>query len=110
MAQRRESGANPSGRVHSLALVLIVRVFAPLAVDVPLAALAAILFVVAVNIEVILATLHFLRRMASSSEVHLSTHDEIRTVRPVAGTHTDLRILIIPLRWAPFIDVDQIHA
>lgn len=115
----RNGGTSPlSGIVHSLTLVLIVLVFAPLAVDVPLAALAAILFVVAwnmsevkhfvkmvrrapradvaillvtfgltvfadlvvaVNIGVILATLHFLRRMASSVEVRLSTDEEIRS-------------------------------
>lgn len=172
----RNGGTSPlSGIVHSLTLVLIVLVFAPLAVDVPLAALAAILFVVAwnmsevkhfvkmvrrapradvaillvtfgltvfadlvvaVNIGVILATLHFLRRMASSVEVRLSTDDEIRSElareeeqnlpdgllvfavegpfffgavenfeRALAGTHTDPRILIIRLRWVPFIDV-----
>jgi SulP family sulfate permease len=172
----RNGGTSPlSGIVHSLTLVLIVLVFAPLAVDVPLAALAAILFVVAwnmseakhfvkmvkrapradvaillvtfgltvfadlvvaVNIGVILATLHFLRRMASSVEVRLSTDDEIRSElaredeeglpdgllvfavegpfffgavenfeHALAGTHTDPRILIIRLRWVPFIDV-----
>ena len=108
----RNGGNSPiSGIVHSLTLVLILLVLAPLAVNIPLATLAAILFVVAwnmseakhfikivqrapvadvvillitfaltvfadlvvaVNIGVILATLHFLRRMASSVEVHRS--------------------------------------
>ena len=108
----RNGGNSPvSGIVHSLTLVLILLVLAPLAVNIPLATLAAILFVVAwnmseakhfikivkqapiadvvillitfaltvfadlvvaVNIGVILAMLHFLRRMASSVEVHRS--------------------------------------
>src|SRR5690606_2143685 len=102
----RNGGTSPlAGIVHALTLVAIVVLLAPLAEYVPLAALAAILFmvawnmsdlphfakmlrrapradvvillvtflltvfadlVVAVNIGVILATLHFLRRMASS--------------------------------------------
>ena len=105
----RSGGTGPlAGLVHSVTLVLIVLFLAPLAVDVPVAALAAILFVVAwnmseakhfvhmlrrapradvaillttflltvfadlvvaVNIGVILATLHFMRRMAKSVEV-----------------------------------------
>jgi SulP family sulfate permease len=108
----RNGGNSPiSGIVHSITLVLILVVLAPLAVNIPLATLAAILFVVAwnmseakhfikivkrapradviillitfgltvfadlvvaVNIGVILATLHFLRRMASSVEVKKS--------------------------------------
>ncbi|HLT26823.1 MAG TPA: SulP family inorganic anion transporter [Zeimonas sp.] len=113
----RNGGTSPiAGIVHSITLVLIVLVLAPLAVNVPLAALAAILFVVAwnmseakhfakmvrrapradvvillvtfaltvfadlvvaVNIGVILATLHFMRRMASSVEVQNVTHQEL---------------------------------
>ena len=108
----RNGGNSPiSGIIHSITLVLILVVLAPLAVNIPLATLAAILFVVslnmseakhfikivkrapradvvillitfgltvfadlvvAVNIGVILATLHFLRRMASSVEVKKS--------------------------------------
>jgi SulP family sulfate permease len=113
----RNGGNSPlSGIVHSVTLVLIVLFLAPLAVNVPLAALAAILFVVAwnmsqidhvvrmvrrapradvvillitfaltvfadlvvaVNIGVILATLHFLRRMAASVEVRQVTDEQI---------------------------------
>lgn len=105
----RNGGSSPlSGIVHSITLVLILLFLAPLASYVPLAVLAAILFivawnmseveklvkmihhapradvaillitfiltvfvdlVVAVNIGVILATLHFLQRMAASVEV-----------------------------------------
>lgn len=105
----RTGGTSPlAGLVHSLTLLLILLAAAPLFVDVPVAALAAILFlvawnmseakhfvhmlrrapradvaillttfsltvfadlVVAVNIGVILATLHFMRRMAKSVEV-----------------------------------------
>lgn len=113
----RNGGTSPiAGLVHALTLVLIVLFLAPLAVHVPLAALAAILFVVAwnmsearhflkmvqrapradvvillvtfgltvfadlvvaVNIGVILATLHFLRRMATSVEVRMATEQEL---------------------------------
>ncbi|HEY9099433.1 MAG TPA: sulfate permease [Thiobacillus sp.] len=105
----RNGGTSPlAGIVHTATLVLVVLLLAPLAAHIPLAALAAILFVVAwnmseahhfvrmvrrapradvvillvtfaltvfadlvvaVNIGVILATLHFLRRMAASVEV-----------------------------------------
>jgi sulfate permease, SulP family len=157
-----------------LTLVLIILLLAPLAAHVPLAALAAILFVVAwnmsearhvvsmvrrappadvvillvtfaltvfvdlvvaVNIGVILATLHFLRRMASSVEVQAQTaqqlHEEFghrgltfpRGVvvyrvegpfffgavenfeRALASTHTDPEVVILRLRWVPFIDI-----
>lgn len=171
----RNGGNSPiAGIVHCLTLVLIVLLLAPLAVHVPLAALAAILFViawnmgearhfikmvrrapladvlilmvtfiltvfvdlvVAVNIGVILATLHFLRRMAASVEVELQSgpqlDDELRlrglTVPPdvlvyrvegpfffgavenferaLANTHTDPKVLIIRLRWVPFMDI-----
>lgn len=177
----RNGGTSPlSGVVHAVTLVLIVLFLAPLAVDVPLAVLAAILFVVAwnmsearhflkivkrappadvmillvtfgltvfadlvvaVNIGVILATLHFLRRMASSVEVRQATVQELEQEfshygptpllppgvlvyavegpfffgavenfeRALAGTHTDPRILIIRLRWVPFIDITGIQ-
>jgi SulP family sulfate permease len=172
----RNGGTGPlAGIVHALTLVLVLLVLAPLAVNVPLAALAAILFVVAwnmadarhflhmarrapradvaillvtfaltvfadlvvaVNIGVILATLHFLRRMASSVEVRQATEEElgeemarlglgrlpegvlVYTVegpfffgavenfeRALAGTHTDPGVLIIRLRWVPFMDI-----
>jgi len=172
----RNGGSSPlAGVVHSLTLILILLVLAPLAVNIPLCALAAILFVVAwnmsearhfvkmarrapradvaillitfsltvfadlvvaVNIGVILATLHFLRRMATSVEVRLATEQELsrefahRGVlrlppgvlvfavegpfffgavenfeRALAGTHSDPRILVIRLRWVPFIDI-----
>src|SRR3569833_2998429 len=114
----RNGGNSPlAGITHSIALVLIILLFAPLASDIPLAALAAILFVVAynmselkhfarmvrrapradvaillttfllavftdlvvaVNVGVILATLHFLRRMASSVEVQHLTEKELQ--------------------------------
>src|SRR5690606_5583017 len=109
----RNGGTSPlSGIVHGGTLVLIILFLAPLAVNVPLAALAAILFVVAwnmsearhflgmvkrapkadvaillvtfsltvfadlvvaVNIGVVLAMLHFLRRMADSVAVQRQT-------------------------------------
>ncbi len=172
----RNGGTSPiAGIVHALTLVLVLLVLAPLAVHVPLAALAAILFVVAwnmadarhflkmarrapradviillvtfgltvfadlvvaVNIGVILATLHFLRRMSESVEVRQTSDEELgqelarhgigqlpedvvvfavegpfffgaveNFERALAGTHTDPRVLIIRLRWVPFMDI-----
>ncbi|HEY8024915.1 MAG TPA: SulP family inorganic anion transporter [Burkholderiaceae bacterium] len=115
----RNGGNSPlAGMVHALTLLLTILVFAPLANDIPLAALGAILFVVAfnmseirhfasmvtrapradvaillitflltvfadlvvaVNIGVILATMQFLRRMASSVEVNQQTHEHLST-------------------------------
>lgn len=102
--------------MHSITLVLILLIFAPLASHIPLAVLAAILFIVAwnmsevkhfvkmlrhapradmvillitfsltvfadlvvvVNIGVILATLHFLRRMSASVDVRQVMHHEL---------------------------------
>lgn len=105
----RNGGSSPlAGIVHSLTLVMIILFFAPLAVNIPLTALSAILFmvawnmsearhfvkivktapradvvillvtflltifvdlVVAVNVGVIIAILHFLKRMAASIEI-----------------------------------------
>ncbi|KTD06067.1 transporter [Legionella gratiana] len=113
----RNGGTGPiAGITHSITLIIILLVLAPLAVHIPLATLAAILFVVAwnmseakhfikmvrrapladvvillitflltvfadlvvaVNIGVILATLHFLRRMATSVEVRQATEREL---------------------------------
>ena len=113
----RNGGNSPlSGVIHSLTLLLIILFLAPLAVYIPLAALAAILFVVAwnmseakhflklirvapradviilvvtflltifvdlvvaVNIGVIIAVLHFLRRMASSVAVQKMTEQQL---------------------------------
>ena len=172
----RNGGNSPlAGIVHSLTLILIILFLAPLAVDVPLATLAAILFVVAwnmseikhcikliqrapradviillvtfiltvfvdlvvaVNIGVILAVLHFLLRMADSVEVQQQTEEQLAHEFPLknmpalpsdvvvyavegpfffgateiferalASTHTDPRVLIIRLRWVPFIDI-----
>jgi SulP family sulfate permease len=171
----RNGGTSPlAGIVHSAMLVLIILFLAPLAVHVPLAALAAILFVVAwnmsearhfvrmirrapaadvlillvtfvltvfvdlvvaVNIGVILATLHFLRRMASSVEVQEQTAEQLHEEfghrgltfppgvlvyrvegpfffgavenfeRALASTHTDPEVVILRLRWVPFMDI-----
>lgn len=113
----RNGGTSPlAGIVHVLTLVSVLLFLAPLASDVPLATLAAILFVVAwnmaearhftkmvrrapradvaillatfsltvladlvvaVNIGVILATFHFLGRMAKSVEVQPVTREEL---------------------------------
>ncbi len=177
----RNGGTSPlAGIVHTLTLILTVVLFAPLAVHVPLAALAAILFsvawnmsdlphcvqmlrrapradivillvtftltvfadlVVAVNIGVILATLQFMRRMASSVDVQQLTQDDLYAEfshsgyttlpkgvlvyaiegplffgavenfeRALAITQTVPRILIIRLRWVPFIDITGLQA
>jgi SulP family sulfate permease len=113
----RTGGDSPlAGLVHSLTLLLVLLWLAPLAADVPVCALAAILFVVAwnmaearhfvhmlrrapaadvlillvtfaltvftdlvvaVNIGVILAMLHFMRRMAASVEVQRQGEDDL---------------------------------
>ena len=113
----RNGGTSPlAGVIHSVTLILIILFLAPLASNVPLAVLAAILFVVAwnmseckhviklikrapradviilivtffltvfvdlvvaVNIGVILAVLHFLLRMASSVEVQQQTDNHL---------------------------------
>ncbi len=172
----RNGATSPlAGITHALTLIAVVLLLAPFAVHIPLAALAAILFVVAwnmseakhflkmvrrapradvaillvtfvltvfvdlvaaVNIGVILATLHFMRRMASSVEVQQQSPQDIRREfghagvdelppgvlvyavegpfffgavenfeRALASTHTDPRVLIIRLRWVPFIDI-----
>ncbi|AKA24799.1 inorganic anion transporter, SulP family [Pseudomonas chlororaphis] len=114
----RNGASSPlAGITHALVLVLIILFLAPLAADIPLCALAAILFVVAynmselhhfkrmvqrapradvaillctfaltvfsdlviaVNIGVILAMLHFLRRMASSVEVQQVVEQDLQ--------------------------------
>ncbi len=177
----RSGGTGPlAGIVHAATLVLAILLLAPLAVDVPLGALAAVLWVtawnmsdlphvvgmarrappadvailgvtfgltvfvdlvVAVNIGVILATLHFLRRMASSVEVEPADareiHEELAArgcgplpadvlvykvegpfffgavetfERALAYTHTDPRVLILRLRWVPFMDITGVQA
>ena len=177
----RNGGTGPlAGIVHSATLVAVILFLAPLAVNVPLAALAAILFVVAwnmsevrhfvhmvrrapradvvillttfgltvfvdlvvaVNIGVILATLHFLRRMSASVEVQQEAaqelHEELAArgagplppdvlvykvegpfffgavenfERALASTHTDPRVLILRLRWVPFMDITGVQA
>lgn len=177
----RNGGTSPlAGIVHSITLVLCIVALAPLARSVPLACLAAILFVVAwnmaearhfvrmigrapradvvillttfmltvfadlvvaVNIGVILAMMQFMRRMASSVEIQLQTNAELdqefghtgfkelppgvlvyaiegpfffgaaeNFERALSITHTDPRVLIIRLRWVPFIDITGIQA
>ena len=115
----RNGGNSPlAGIIHVTTLVLILLFLAPLAANIPLAALAAILFVVAynmsevkhfarmvkrapqadiaillttflltvfadlvvaVNIGVILAMLHFMKRMASSVEMQKITEQELES-------------------------------
>jgi SulP family sulfate permease len=167
------NGANSplAGIVHTITLVFVLLIFAPLAVNIPLAVLAAILFVVAwnmsearhfvrmarrappadvvillvtfsltvfvdlvvaVNIGVILATLHFLRRMSASVTLQQHTDQELREEfeltpakgvmvyslegpfffgaaenfeRALASSHTDPKIVILRLKRVPFIDM-----
>lgn len=172
----RNGGNSPlAGIVHAATLLVILLALAPLASHIPLAALAAILFVVAwnmsearhfikmvkraprsdvgillitfvltvfadlvvaVNIGVILAMLSFMRRMASSVEVRQSTAEELAQEAPgadpgllpegvqvfavegpfffgavenferaLAATNADPQLLIIRLKWVPFIDI-----
>ena len=125
----RNGATSPlAGIMHALTLLLIILFLAPLASDIPLCALAAILFVVAynmselrhfkrmvlrapradvaillitfgltvfsdlvvaVNIGVILAMLHFMRRMAASVEVQQVVEQELEAELRVGG-HTHL--------------------
>jgi len=177
----RNGGNSPlAGIIHSVTLILILLFLAPLAKNVPLATLAAILFVVAwnmseakhviklikrapradiaillitffltvfvdlvvaVNIGVILAILHFLLNMADSVVVEQQSEDELALEHPLQGrpallkdvlvyaidgpfffgavehfelalanTHSDPKVLIIRLRWVPFIDITGIQS
>jgi SulP family sulfate permease len=125
----RNGGTSPlAGIMHAVTLLLIILFLAPLASNIPLCALAAILFVVAynmselkhfkrmvqrapradvaillitfvltvfsdlviaVNIGVILAMLHFMRRMAESVEVQQVVEQELEAELRVNG-HTHL--------------------
>jgi SulP family sulfate permease len=172
----RNGGSSPlAGIIHAGMLVLVIVLLAPLATNVPLAAFAAILFVVAynmsewkhfakmlrrapradvvilvvtflltvltdlvvaVNIGVILAIMQFMRRMAAAVEVQHFTELELKAElaqhgwttlppgvlvyaiegpvffgavenfeRALVHTHTEPRILILRLRWVPFVDM-----
>ncbi|WP_324732742.1 SulP family inorganic anion transporter [Pseudomonas paeninsulae] len=121
----RNGGTSPlAGIMHAITLLLIILFLAPLAADIPLCALAAILFVVAynmselrhfkrmvqrapradvaillitfgltvfsdlvvaVNIGVILAMLHFMHRMATSVEVQQVVEQELEAELRVGG-------------------------
>ena len=131
----RNGGTSPlAGITHAITLVLIILFLAPLASNIPLCALAAILFVVAynmselkhfkrmvqrapradvaillitfgltvfsdlviaVNIGVILAMLHFMRRMASSVEVRQVVKEELESAPRANGdTHLPAEVLV----------------
>lgn len=171
----RNGGNSPiAGIVHALVLIFILMVLAPLAANIPLATLAAILFVVAwnmsevrfvirlikrapradvfillatfgltvfadlvvaVNIGVVLAMLHFMKRMSDSITVRMQTAKDLRyelgpsmpeswpdnvavysvegpfffagveaLQRAVEGTDFNPKVVIVRLRWVPFID------
>lgn len=177
----RNGASSPlAGMVHAAFLLGVLLVLAPLASDIPLAALSAILFVVAynmsevrhfahmlrhapradvaillitfvltvfadlvvaVNIGVILATLHFLRKMAASVQVQQQPHADLalelkaqgmaeppRDVlvysiegpfffgavenleRALVDTHSEPRVLVLRLRYVPFIDGTGLQA
>ena len=164
----RQGGNSPlAGIVHALTLALILLVAAPLAADIPLAALAAILFqvawnmsepkrclhilrrapraayilflitffltilvdlVVAVNIGVILSTLHFIGQMAKAVEVRKEEHSRDAAAlpdnvlmfivtgpfffgamekfeTPLADINTQPRAVVLRMRWVPYIDI-----
>lgn len=176
----RNGGNSPiAGVMHALTLVIILLVLAPLAVNIPLATLSAILFVVAwnmseaphfvqlakrapradvaillltfgltvfadlvvaVNIGVIIAMLHFVKRMASSVEVKANGSQEMsyelaqhgrstlprelavyalegpfffaaaETFERVMGSFQETpQILILRLKWVPFMDITGIQ-
>jgi len=167
----RQGGNSPlAGIVHAITLALVLLVAAPLAANIPLAALAAILFqvawnmsepkrcinmlrrapradnalflitffltvlvdlVVAVNIGVILATLHFLGQMAKAVEVKKGEQSSDAEALPddvqmfvvngpfffgamekfeqtLADINTQPRAVILRMRWVPYIDMTGI--
>lgn len=167
----RQGGNGPlAGIIHALTLALILLVAAPLAADIPLAALAAILFqvawnmsepkrclhilrraqraayilffitffltilvdlVVAVNIGVILSTLHFIGQMAKAVEVRKEEHSRDAAALPdnvlmfivngpfffgamekfettLADINTQPRAVVLRMRWVPYIDITGI--
>ena len=167
----RQGGNSPlAGIIHALTLALILLVAAPLAADIPLAALAAILFqvawnmsepkrclhilrraqraayilffitfsltilvdlVVAVNIGVILSTLHFIGQMAKAVEVRKEEHSRDAAALPdnvlmfivngpfffgamekfettLADINTQPRAVVLRMRWVPYIDITGI--
>lgn len=133
----RNGGNSPlAGIVHALVLVLVLLVLAPLAVNIPLATLAAILFVVAwnmsqpmlvlrtlrsapladafillvtfaltvfadlvvaVNIGVVLAMLHFLKRMADTVSVDKQSPESLQHEFGYMGVTVpdDVAVLIV---------------
>lgn len=175
----RNGGTSPlSGIVHALTLLLILLILAPVAVHIPLATLAAILFVVAwnmseaphflsmvrrapradtvillstftltifsdliiaVTVGILLAILHFLRQMSNSLEVTRTTQKNMQDSHPLeqlsadtlvftvegplffgavdkferalAATHadSDLKTIVIQLKFVPFIDITGIQ-
>lgn len=168
----RNGATSPlAGIVHSVVLLAIILLLAPLASSIPLAVLAAILFVVswnmsearhvvrmirrapiadvaillitfgltvaadlvvAVNVGVLLATVHFLHRMSTSVEVQNTPAETIPhnlpdgvliyTIqgpfffaavesfeRALAETNTEPRVVIIRLGAVPFMDVTGIE-
>ena len=167
----RQGGNSPlAGIIHALTLALILLVAALLAADIPLAALAAILFqvawnmsepkrclhilrraqraayilffitfsltilvdlVVAVNIGVILSTLHFIGQMAKAVEVRKEEHSRDAAALPgnvlmfivngpfffgamekfettLADINTQPRAVVLRMRWVPYIDITGI--
>ena len=167
----RQGGNSPlAGIIHALTLALILLVAAPLAADIPLSALAAILFqvawnmsepkrclhilrraqraayilffitfsltilvdlVVAVNIGVILSTLHFIGQMAKAVEVRKEEHSRDAAALPdnvlmfivngpfffgamekfettLADINTQPRAVVLRMRWVPYIDITGI--
>src|SRR5699024_3327603 len=168
----RNGGTSPvAGIASTVTLILIMVVLAPLAGEVPLAALAAILFivawnmsdvrhfirmarrapiadvailiitflltittdlVVAVNVGVLLATLHFLRRMSSSVEVTAAPANSIGKAaddvmiyaidgpfffaavdnleQALRHSNTEPKVLVVRLLRVPFMDITGIQA
>lgn len=168
----RNGGTSPvAGIASTVTLILIVVILAPLAGEVPLSALAAILFIVAwnmsdvrhfirmarrapladvailiitflltittdlviaVNVGVLLATIHFLRRMSASVEITSAPAGSVGNApddvviyaidgpfffaavdsleRALRNSNTEPKVLIIRLLRMPFMDVTGIQA
>ncbi len=110
----RNGGNSPlAGIVHVLTLVLVIVLAAPLAVYVPLAALAAILFVVAWNMSELRRAISLIRR-APLADVVILLVTFVLTVFVDLVVAVNIGVILAMLqflrRMAASVDVTELHA
>ncbi|MBL8482863.1 MAG: STAS domain-containing protein [Rhodocyclaceae bacterium] len=108
----RNGGSSPlAGITHALTLVLIVLFAAPLAANIPLAALAAILFVVAYNMSELRHFVHMMRR-APGADVAVLLITFLLTVFSDLVVAVNIGVIIATLqfmrRMAASVEVQQL--